>query len=731
MQRKVSFSQGLSARRGPLLGLVFVLAAVQAGCSDGAGAPETESKTSALATGSFTFSLPLLKHSSPAEYPVAASSSLKIDTNVNIVSSSILVQAFSSGAGATSVDIGSKLGTVISQGAVDLRNNVQVTGSVQSAGKVTTGVGTTVSAGITQQTAVGPFDNVTFSADFTGTPASDTNVASGTQTLSPGHFAGLHVFAGATVVLNPGTYYFTRLTFESNSTLTLGAGTAPVIIYVADTVIYRGKITGTNSEKRLLVAVAGATPIFLETSFHGTLVAPNAPLTVGQSNIPQFGGFFGTSVEVSSGVVLTHIPFDWLSFLPPLKTTWKDGPVVLVGSVSVDGTFHDATSNPTTPVSFAIPAAIKVTQGNAGNGTAVLSFTSGSGTAVTCQYKGGSTEPSPMPETSLVNWALGLSYKLVSCSNGLLAGASTTGRNFKLHVVSGQTLGVKVVASVQLGGSCTASLDDPFDPVVSAQTSTSFSWTSTQPLPETDPAGHPSLYYAWIYLENKDQVHGLNVMKIDWSMQPLFAVDYDKYKGQCGAIDYSGDGRGIFAYAVIPGALYNFLRSAGIDAITNHKVMPFRAIVIPNKPNVGDPTIWNTDGSLSWDALKRNKFQYFNGPQGGLQERQLGWFGSKLVHAVTHAVTSLVDEGAQVVGDIVNDTSDVLTGVGGVITDPGSVLSYADKLSNIWTKAAQIVDKVGTAITTFFGSVDKFLFGSVNATIDFDVISGDPSSAGS
>ena len=396
----------------------LALVAALAGCGEADGDVTLTNRSAALVTGSFTFSLPLLHRSSPAEYAVAAASTLKINPNVVIQSGSLRVQAFNAGSGLTTVDVAAKLGTVVSQGAVELRDRVEVTGTVESAGNVTTGANVTVTGGIIKQTPIGALDNVTFGADFSGSLPADKVVSSGSQTLNGGHFRALQVMGGATVVLNPGTYYFTKLTFESNSKLSLGSGTGPVVVYVADTVIYRGTTLGTDAEKRLLVAVAGTTPIFIETPFRGTLVAPLAPVSVGQSGVTHNGAFFGLSVDVAPGVTIKHAPFDWVSFLPKRTVNWKDAPVTLVGTLGADGAVTDGVANPPAAVPFTIPGAIKVKAGNAGNGTTTLTFTNGSGTNVTCTYKGAAPSPPPCPRR---RWSTGPGASATSWSRAATA----------------------------------------------------------------------------------------------------------------------------------------------------------------------------------------------------------------------------------------------------------------------------------------------------------------------
>ena len=62
-------------------------------------------------------------------------------------------------------------------------------------------------------------------------------------------------------------------------------------------------------------------------------------------------------------------------------------------------------------IKFELPAALEVEVGNAGNGTAVLSFRNGSGPTYECTYRGGSDEAHP---TTDLQRAKGRTYRFKS-----------------------------------------------------------------------------------------------------------------------------------------------------------------------------------------------------------------------------------------------------------------------------------------------------------------------------
>ena len=642
--------------------------------------------------GQFTFSVKLIPGSSPAEYPIVGSGAVDLDPGAQIRSQTFLPFVLNTGTESTLVQLGAKTGGITTEGPVTVLSGAQVNGDIQSAAQVLVFPGATVSGGVLANQPHGTYENLTFSADFSGTRQGPAFVAIGqTKVISPGRYPSLFVSPAGTASLASGVYYTDSLTVAPGGTLALSDPAGFVVIYVRDAFGWAGAVTGTDAEGRLLIADAGSLPVSLISAFRGTIVAPNAALSAGGLvGTTHRGAFIARDVDLELGVILEHAAFHRNDWLPPRLADWREAPVILRASKGDDGTTHDAEQTATTAVPFTIPDSIRVTQGNAANGTAKLTFVDPAGHTVTCTYRGGSTSPHPRPDTSLVDWAKGFKYYFVSCDNGADALSSASGTTFKLHVISGDGLGTRVVVEQQFGEGCSGTLEDPIDPVTSAQIAESFSWAQTSPLPVTDPSGHPSLYYAWIYLTSPQQAAALDKLGLHWSPQPLFAEQYRGYAGKCGSFEYQGDGLGLFVYAIIPGSLYNLIRSAGMHPTSPTDPIPFVAVHLPNKPDVGDPAIWNADGSLSWNELKALGFQYIRGR-------------------------------VEFNFDKVTQPCSFFTCIGNWVE--GAVSSAVNFIVENGTK---LVDEVWTKTTEFFGIVDKFLGGSVTVHAHFIVENRDP-----
>jgi hypothetical protein len=65
---------------------------------------------------------------------------------------------------------------------------------------------------------------------------------------------------------------------------------------------------------------------------------------------------------------------------------------------------------------------------------------------------------------------------------------------------------------------------------------------------------------------------------------------------------FTGDGEGIFAFAVIPGVLYNTLRERALEGDP-----AFRAVILRDPPT---EDVTNEDGSLDYEALVKRGFTY-------------------------------------------------------------------------------------------------------------------------
>lgn len=261
--------------------------------------------------------------------------------------------------------------------------------------------------------------------------------------------------------------------------------------------------------------------------------------------------------------------------------------------------WSDGEYTPASPLTFRIPASLEVRAGNSGNHWARLSFRDGAGATVTCDYRGGSREPHPTSEYEL---ALARSYDFAYCSNGVSPGAEMVGTWFHLHVQLGDQKDPAGRTEVELR------LNDPLPvlppPLSPAQTIAlrdAFHWNETQALAELNEEGLPALYYALVYVEDRDQLEALDLLQFHHSTLPLFADELETWTGQQGIFTHEGDGRGLFMFAFVPGQVYNLIRKAALDGNIIFRAMPLREVPAAAR---------NADGSLSYAALRASAFRY-------------------------------------------------------------------------------------------------------------------------
>lgn len=323
-------------------------------------------------------------------------------------------------------------------------------------------------------------------------------------------------------------------------------------------------------------------------------------------------------------------------------STLADAPVVLDASLDHQTrSAQSARKDSERPVTFRIPRRLMPEEGFAGNGTARLTFRSG-GSTVTCDYRGGSR--SQYPSTDL-DFARGQTYVFERCSNSARAGDVVTGDGFELSVGGGDVRFGKTTISLQLGPGCGGMLDPPLWPEEVVALRQSFSWSSTTELPTTDARGLPALRYAMLYIEDHVQIEGLKKAGIYFRQRPLFEVELARYEGQCGELGTPSDDRGTFVYALLPAVVYNRLRSEALNT-SSGRPAPFRAIILPSIP---DPAAQNPDGTVSWEALKESRLDYFD--RTSTQQPLFGIFDD-IVEAVGDLVEGVVDGVTSAIGAV-------------------------------------------------------------------------------
>ena len=622
-----------------------------------------------------SFEFPLPGGVSPEEVDIAGIAGVQIAGGVTLGAgcnpSSALVT--SSAQGQLTVGSGSQLGSIVSAGAVRLSSGSTLSGSVSSAAGIVAG-GAEIAGLQHANASLGTPRTLSWSVTFPGSPLPDLQLESGrARVLYPEVYGKVSLASGATLYLTSGTYHFGSLIAAAGSSIVLESSGGPVMVNVLDELRLEGNVSGLGGVKpELFVAYAGTRTTFVGGSFDGSLIAPRAGVSVLGGE--HTGQIFGRTVDVAAGVTLHQCSAAWPFLLGepmvhPQRVTLPPSPVFLTATGEDDA--HQSVS---APVHFEIPDMLPVSRGNAGNGTAILTFTTAGGASVSCTYRGGASVEHP---ETLLELAKGREYLFDSCSNGAEAGSTVTGSDFSLSV-QGDPEGAGGTAAIDLalGDGCDGALRAPISPAHSIEMLQAFDWSATHALPETNADGTPTLYYANIYIRNDMERELLNRFLIDYQGKPFFDDELEAlYGGKCGALDLSGDGKGLFVFAIIPGKTYNRIRAA----VTNDDIRPeervmFQAIVLRDAPEA----IRNANGSLNYDYLKQAGYYYLG------------------------------------VRDLPVDAALDYTALPG-----GAAKGFVDAIEFVATAARD----VGRAAVTALGDVDRFAQGAVTLRLDIDVSS--------
>jgi hypothetical protein len=201
------------------------------------------------------------------------------------------------------------LGDVWSGAPVELRDRVHVLGKVR-APSVVPGVGVVIDGGIDTTTPRTPPIVTSWSVTFPAANVLDVSVAPNTTaSRSPGRYGAVQIFGGATLNLSAGTYYFEKLTMESNSRIVLSQDAGPVLLYVRASAIMRGAFATTSgAAPDLLLGYLGTPELIIETPFNGTIVSSTAKLTLRAVPGSHVGAFFAKNIEVRPNAQVTFRP---------------------------------------------------------------------------------------------------------------------------------------------------------------------------------------------------------------------------------------------------------------------------------------------------------------------------------------------------------------------------------------------------------------------------------------
>jgi hypothetical protein len=208
-----------------------------------------------------------------------------------------------SGNGITRVGVAATSGSITSYAAVDVRNQAKVTGNVTSHGLVTAPPGT-VTGTITQNAAV-VLPGLPALPAFPPPSGGNITVNNTTQTLTPGSYPTVTLNSGATLIMTAGDFYFQNLFINSNVNVKVQV-TPNTRVFVQNQFTFSSPFVNSGGTLQpILLGFAGAN-LVVQTTFSGTLLAPNAFVTFGiGAGINYLGSFYAKSIEVRNNSTLT------------------------------------------------------------------------------------------------------------------------------------------------------------------------------------------------------------------------------------------------------------------------------------------------------------------------------------------------------------------------------------------------------------------------------------------
>ncbi|HEY3499873.1 MAG TPA: hypothetical protein VGK73_34520 [Polyangiaceae bacterium] len=517
------------------------------------------------------------------------------------------------GSGLTTIQAAAHTGSVLTTGNLFLGSGAQISGSVLAAGTIERQNGVTVAGTIFGGAGLGTTTVAEWTVRQSAEYQAGVQLEPGqVRTLGPDSYGFLRVQPGATATLRAGQYFIDRLVVQSGGQLSIDDSSGPVVVYVTDELNLQGSVESSGeAPARLLAVHRGQQAAFVRAPFEGAVIAPEATVTLAPFGAARFkGSFFAKQLVAQGSVLLDAVPFD-----PTTLTTargggvnWPDAQVIrsvtgdqLRARLRPDGSSVTGSWSPGAPAQFVIPARLEVESGNARSGSAELTIDQ-AGTPVVCSYAGGS--PTSPPATSL-DRAKGLFYEFVACSNGAAAGTSIEGSHFELELDDDESE-PDVTVLLSAGNGCADSIGYPIDPAESIEMRDGFSWAGTTPLPELDAQGRPNLFYAGIYLRTPSQRQLLDELFVYYRGKPLLSAELAKFYGKCGSINYSGDGEGVFVFAILPAKTYNLIRAAALDPGSAGDPDVFDAVILRELPEEAA----TDDGAFSYEVLFGAGFEY-------------------------------------------------------------------------------------------------------------------------
>jgi len=206
----------------------------------------------------------------------------------------------------------SDFGSIVSRAAVVIGSLTHVHGLLQTESVLVADSTVTIDGPTTQNTAV-ILPVLQLAASFPATVLNAINLAAGAHaTAAPAYYRSITLGSGAELTVTSGVYFTDSLDLELNSKLIVNTSNGPVIFWIKNSFIFKGAFTDAAGVfPRIWVGYLGTAGVTLEKPYQGSLVAPNAQITLATVGAPNHvGSFHALNLQVGPDQTICHHPFE-------------------------------------------------------------------------------------------------------------------------------------------------------------------------------------------------------------------------------------------------------------------------------------------------------------------------------------------------------------------------------------------------------------------------------------
>ena len=263
------------------------------------------------------------------------------ETSIDVGSKARLDGSLGTHLGGVILGVEAHVGTTVVGGNAQLKNRTQINGELRSAGEVTLGRESSVSGIIEDHATIIP-KIISWNTDVPSTSAGDIALEPNElRDLQPGRYGNITLSPGSRLVVHSGSYAFTQLIMQPDSTVIVDDTEGAVQLHVDERLTFHGHIQPTflGQSPQLVVVYHGTELVQIHTAFKGVFIATLADLQL-KSGLKEGGHeamFYGKQVLVQPNTIIRGNGFDWVDFT---------GDPDLVPDVTGDLPLHEAPASP-------------------------------------------------------------------------------------------------------------------------------------------------------------------------------------------------------------------------------------------------------------------------------------------------------------------------------------------------------------------------------------------------